>query len=194
MARLRQFAKELAKATVSTPDAAALAAGDHAVLARAVDRVEAVRTARLDGLREFKATEPRPDHALRRVPRPGRGMRAAAAGVSRQDQGDLAQGRAETQEARRVRVGRTGALTPGPGGRGSRERRGGHRRHQPAGTGPALRRARAAPQGRPGQPAAAAVAAVEAVLADNRRRARSTLAAPPGPFATGRPSSCSGAI
>jgi tetratricopeptide (TPR) repeat protein len=56
--QVREFAKELLSVKVSTPEAFAQATGSCAVLAQLVDRIEKVRTARLEELREFKAAEP----------------------------------------------------------------------------------------------------------------------------------------
>jgi hypothetical protein len=55
--QVREFAKEL-REMVSAPDAIAQATGSCAVLMQLVDRIEKVRMARLEELREFKATEP----------------------------------------------------------------------------------------------------------------------------------------
>lgn len=187
MKRLREFAKELAnelaKVTVSTPDEAAKAAGDRAVLARAVDRVEAVRTARLNELREFKATEPAglimPFGEFRaRVEEcepllqesPGKIkaiLRRAEQKLRTRAEFDTVEpapsARAQAIEAA-VSAAEGAEVTSRPD-------------RAPRSAAPVPRS-----KGTPRQQVAAAVAAVEGVLADNRRRAWGTLAPYSGPL------------
>jgi hypothetical protein len=176
--RLREFAKELVRASGSTRGAAARAAGDCALLARVVDRVEAARAARLDELREFKTTEPAglimPFDQFRARVEECEPLLQESAGkikvILRKAEQKLKK-RADFESVEPVLSPRAreieAAVSAAEG---------------TAVTGPPERQPRsAAPtprtKGTAEERVAAARAAVEGVLADNRRRARRTLGA-----------------
>jgi tetratricopeptide (TPR) repeat protein len=176
--RLREFAKELVKASASTPEAAAQVAGDCAVLARVVDRIEAARAARLDELRELKTTEPAGlimsfDQFRARVEEcePLLQESAGKIKVTLRKAGQKLKKRADFESVEPVPSARAWEIEAAVSAAEGK-----------AITGPQERKPRsAAPtprtEGTPEERVAATVAAVEGVLADNRRRARRTLGA-----------------